>query len=221
MTNGDLTKGSNAQKGKKNYRKGKLTLKRLDAKISRLAKVNAPEAKFFGAANTTLPSDAIGWTGNVYNLLQPVEGTGEDERIGTTVNIKSIAIRGELLCNDAIQSSTVRMVIIRDWNNGGNVAGSDYFEGVGNALSPYQPYNKNNKGRFTTLFTKMFTLNNSGANTLPFKVYLNKLKKPKVEFQGPLSTDGGVGRIFLIFISGQQTLTPSVTFVSRISYTDI
>lgn len=191
--------------------------------------VNA-ELKFHddpGTGIVLLPA----WDALKTSIVDVPQGTGESERIGRRVTMKSVNIKGwmirEALSNLAVSQARVRLALVQDKQTNGALTNPlDVWNE--NSVDSYR--NLSNVGRFNILYDKTFTLNvlaaagNGSTNTTAafgryFKIS-RKINMP-IEFDGPT---GGISELqsnnlvwFAIF-DGATTTT--INFNVRVRYTD-
>lgn len=130
------------------------------------------------------------------------QGTGEEDRIGRKIIVKSLYIRGHLKIDDHVavtfgNSQMVRIMIIEDRQcNGANATQSELFEAIPGATHLMNSVNNlANKNRFKTHYDKVIPMNyttlafgDTAGNIYsqgyyrPFKFY-KKMNLP-IEFSG-------------------------------------
>jgi len=188
----------------------------IQKQLNVLKRTLAPERKYIGTSNIAQSFDH---NGLVFELSAANQGSGDNERIANKVQCQSVSVKGQVRMNTSIQSTTVRIVVFSDNDNGGTISMADYLENVGSAVAPYEPYNRNNIKRFRTHYSKLYTLNEGGSNTLPINVY--KKLRHALHYKGALAGNAGVGRVFMGIISGQTGSTePVIDYITRFTYTD-
>ncbi len=212
---GDLKKWkSMGSKRKKGFKRS------LKSRVSGLEKDMRPEIKLVRTEMAVTVVD----TGNIIHLTPVAQGITVNERIGNTVRLSSLYIKGEVLMNTAAQSSTFKLLVVRDRNSSGNPpAVADILDlAASAALRPYSGNSIGNRKRFDFMYSSLTTLNNTGANTLPIKIYLNK--KKSVNYTGPGDDDEGYGQIYLCLISGQSSgggVAPTLKAICQFTFTDV
>lgn len=218
---GDLAKGSK-DVNKKWNRKSKPTLKKLDKKINKVYRNIAQEVKVHDNAYNFLP-DRDGSSANIYCLSAIAQGDSDVTRDGNKIKYKSLQLKGQVYMDLDIQSATVRLVIFvdRNFENGVPPTCANLLDGsvFGTPQAPYAMRNKLERERFKVIYDKLFTLNQNGANTLPFNIYR------RLGNIGTYSdtTNSGYGKnmIYMAWISGQADIDkPTVNCVKRLAFTD-
>jgi len=187
----------------------------------RRTKFSGPELKFKDTTRT--PAGVIPAAGIVdTNFVVIPTGTGESDRIGRKVTIKSLAIRGTLYLNG--NEEKVRMILVQDQQANGAV-----FT-VANVLETADEnahYNLENQMRFKILSDQTFVMNNTTAvgavNIKHFQKYL-RLNVP-IEYDNTVATTGAIATqrsnsIALLLISEQNNVT-GIEYVCRVRYSDM
>ena len=169
---GDLTKGGKygGQRRYRRYRK-KPSLWKVAKSVRSIRGLINVEKKF----KDTQTTGTVDYGGTIYHLTSITQGDQIDQRNGNSILLKSLFIRGQVRMDTtgSAQSSTVRIILFQDNNDNNAVAPTvaQVLQTVGSVYAPYSPLNVNNYDRFRVLCTQMLTLNNTGANTLPIKMY--------------------------------------------------
>ncbi len=160
--------------------------------------------------------------GSVACLSQLAQGTTMNTRVGNSVRVQRVSVRARVAANSAVTTfSVVRVAIIRDMEGQGTApACSDIFETVGSSAAPRQPYDWLNRKRFAVLYDMFLTVapNTGYAREFDFEKELAK----HVLYRGTTAAaaSDGEGSIYIVALSDEATNTPSVSYTSRITYTD-
>lgn len=155
-------------------------------------------------------------------LFNIAQGVTQSQRVGLSVNVKSMTYRFEVALTSTTVTSSGRVVILWDKqplagnNASNNPAWTDIFS-FGNYLSFMNPQNTQ---RFTILRNQQFSLSDSGDKEMFFEGYIkiNMLSTYTQTFGNPVS-----GSIVLAYISdggSGGTNPPTLAFQSRLRYTD-
>lgn len=222
---GELTKGSMRKSYKRYARKGKrfmdkkysgwdMAKKALDGVWYLKGLVNA-ERKFHDIDTNFTTSSA----GTLTRLTNVAQGDTQSTRTGNSLFIRTLYTRGRIAMNTAVAEATVRLILLIDKSETTAApAVGDILQTIGTGSAPFSSLEITNMGRFKILKSKMFTLNNTGANSLPYKFFIRL--RHHTRYNGPLSTDFGRGQIYLLAISDQGVSLPSVSIYNRASYYD-
>jgi len=173
----------------------------------------------YSDVNTSVAPDQ---NGTVTCLSQLAQGTTMNTRIGNSVRVQHLVVRGRVAVSSAVTTfSVVRVAIIRDMEGQGTApACSDVFETVGGSSAPRQPFDWLNRKRFALLYDSLLTVAPASGCAREF-VYNVELAK-HVLYRGTTaaSASDGEGSIYIVALSDEATNTPTVAFTSRITFTD-
>lgn len=203
----------------------KPTIKRLAKRIQNVYKNLKQEMKIHDTVINFTPS----WDNSDVNLKALcgiAQGDSDITRDGLQINVKSIQVKGIIYMNPNTgnQSSTVRMIIFRDNNFLNNLLPTPAMlleSGFGGVLAPFAMRNRRERERFKVIYDKLFTLNNNGANTLPFNIY--RKVNTKVTYNDVNNGSWGKNQFFILFLSGYASTDanrPTVQYLSRVAFTD-
>lgn len=202
----------------------KPTLQRLEKRIKNVYKNIKQEIKIHDSVYTFNPSRDNSTGDNIRALTAIAQGDTDITRDGNQINVKSIQVKGQIYMDVAVgQSQTVRMIIFRDNNylNATVPTPAMILEptAFGTSDAPYGMRNRRERDRFKVIYDKLFTLNTSGANTLPFNIY--RRVNTKTTFADVTNSAYGKNSFWLMVISGAgATGRPTVNSISRVSFTD-
>ncbi len=161
-------------------------------------------------------------SGGVACLSQLAQGTTMSTRVGNSVRVQKFTIRGRVAVNSTVTTySTVRVAIIRDMEGQGTApTAADVFETVGSSAAPRQPFDWLNRKRFAVLYDLFLTVSPDMGSAREF-VYDVELAK-HVLYRGTTAAaaSDGEGSIYIVALSDEATNTPSVSYTSRMTYTD-
>ena len=181
-------------------------------KVNKLARIVKPEIKYkLLLVNTITPTT----TGNVQQMDLIAIGTGQNSRVGLSINMVGIGIRGQWKFNTAgATSQVVRMIVYVDKQQG--VDSKATPTSILEQVSPYSYLNQIRRKRFRVLLDKMIVLDNISKFTRIIRWW----KKLNFEsrYNGSASTDIDKNGIFMLTISSQATNSPSFEFTSLIVY---
>jgi len=205
------------------------------------------EMKYFDTLRSAAAIAASAdWTGTeldptTYNtLLAPIVGSGVDQRIGKSVKVLKIKIRGSITSNHQINQTAgrdpqfVRLILHQDkQTNSTQAQGEDVMANAGSAiLNVHSFQNVNNFGRFRVLKDKVFIIENpnmsyDGTNIETQGIV--KYFKWTVKFKYPVmirfnATNGGTvadivdNSFHIIANSSDANLASVLTYQSRVCY---
>lgn len=207
------------------------------------------EMKYFDTAlGVTAIASSAGWTGTeidptTFNTLcVPVVGAGIDQRIGKSINVHKIKVRGTVVVplkaaqSTADAPSQIRLCLYQDMQtNATQSQGEDFMTAAATAAVAVNTFqNINNFGRFRSLKDQTMILQDpnmagevAAANIIQqgilktFKWTVNFKEPVKVRFN---ATNGGtvadiVDNSFHIIANASAIdLPPGITYVCRVGY---
>lgn len=167
-----------------------------------------------------IPSAAV----SISWLLPIVEGTGDDERNGTSVKASSLFMDGQIHWTAAsTRAQTVRMVVLKDKHGDGTNDPSWSIGGandVFNALTVNAMRNLQTTDRFEILSDKRYYLSDQHPIA---KVKIYKKLDTRMEFNGNTATNASSGNnsIWVLTLSDQVVANyPQMTVGWRMRYID-
>lgn len=176
--------------------------------------INA-EYKYFVNGASLVAQD---WNGGISQLIYPSQGIGATQRIGDSIKMKDLVIRGEWTRNTAgLTSESCRLIIFVDKDND-TTTGADFLQTTGTYGSVYSEKNENNRYKTKTLYDRTFDVNNYNRQTNKFKIVLKKLNH-HVHFQAGTTTVKN-NEIKMLLITQSPTNGSEFTYISRFSYVD-
>jgi hypothetical protein len=165
-------------------------------------------------------SGGIANTGAIFNLSNIAQGTDYNNRDGDSLLTQRLDF-SMIITNSTALASTgnafIRLIIFRD----NDQLGADPT--VANVLqsavvtSPLTFYTER---RFDVLDDRLYAMNNNGASALQYRLSLNLNKH--IYFQNTTGADASnfEGALFLLALSDQATNTPTISYYSRLAFTD-
>lgn len=164
-----------------------------------------------------------GNAGSIFQLTSIAGGSGEDQRVGEKIRVKSVMVRAYAVPEAAGDPQQVmRMIIFRD--NMVSVPGAvtlptlaALLESTANERVVISNKNIDLHRRFTILKNCVFPLA-IGQNPRMQTCYLKK--DLPVWYYGAGATDIGKGQLYLAVCSNKAVLFPSLAFTSRLTYQD-
>lgn len=182
--------------------------------------VNVENKKFDVAA----VGQAVDYAGAAIARLSTVQA-GDDvgNRNGNSILAKHLLFRYTLHGNTTADSTIVRCIIFADTQfNGTNPTAALVLESgqLSTANAVNAPLNVDSAGRFMILRDKVHVINNQLDNYSVIGHYNAWIPLNfHIKFTD-VTTGGWTNQIFVLFISDQQTNTPSVDYSSRLSFYD-
>jgi len=160
--------------------------------------------------------------GAVTCLSQLAQGTTMNTRVGNSVRVQRFSLRARVAVSSAVTTfSVVRVAIIRDMEGQGTAPTcADIFETVGTSAAPRQPFDWLNRKRFAVLYDTFLVVSpdTGSAREVYYEIDLAK----HVLYRGTTAAavSDGEGSIYIVSLSDEATNTPTVSYSSRMTYTD-
>lgn len=160
--------------------------------------------------------------GAVTCLSQLAQGTTMNTRVGNSVRCQHFSVRGRVAVNASVTTfSVVRVVVIRDMEGQGTPpVASDIFETVGTSAAPRQPLDWLNRKRFSLLYDTFLTVAPASGCAREFFFTVELAKHVLYRGTTAASASDGEGSIYIVSLSDEATNTPTVSYSSRMTYTD-
>ncbi len=199
--------------------------------------VNRGREKKFFAVTTAASGTTLTDTPQVTDLLVPVQGDGNNQRVGDILELQQLEMRWEIRNNDVVVASTtvlshstISRIIVFQWHNPTVPIAADILGSVADVINTFSVYLLNPQEKFTILMDRNVRLVNPGPKidgineiSIParagghLKVFQKRLSK-KVIFDTGAAT--GRNKIYIMTMTSATTLGPEFFFQSRILYTD-
>lgn len=194
--------------------------KRTAVGLNEIRKLINIETKFMDTVQT---STNIGTTGTLFPVSEIAQGLTSQTRIGDSLRIQHVEVRGRINCNPAAANSLVRLLVLRDLDGAGTPpATSDVAELTGTVSAPLSPYKYRNLQRFTILYDELVEVQGTvqGMAGMPFT--FESSHQGHILYLGTTaaSASDGKGTVYVMCVSDEGTNTPSLAFYSRITFTD-
>jgi len=195
--------------------------KRTATGLNEIRKLINIETKF---CDTNISSSTQNTTGNAYCISQLAQGLQSTNRVGDSIRIQHIEIRGRVVISTAATTSLMRVLVVRDLDGYGTApTPADVLETVGVVGAPLAPEKFQKRERFSILFDELFALqsgSSSGTSSAPF--YFATSHQGHVLYLGTAaaSASDGKGSVYVMAVSDEGTNLPTIAFGSRILFTD-
>lgn len=165
----------------------------------------------------------IGNTGAFYELTDVPQATTnatDTTRDGDQVYIRSLDIRGWVVVNATAGYNLLRVLVVQatSFLTGPPINSNILLTPVTYGL--LSPYNHDNRFNFKILYDKVFAVDITWRNKVPFRFRLNKkFKQRKIQYSAG-AANAGTNRLFLMFISDNGVDPPRVDFASKFNFGD-
>lgn len=189
--------------------------------LNEIRKLINIETKF---VDTVSGLGSVTQSGTVTCITQLAQGLTSTDRVGDSIKLQHIEVRGTVIINPLATNTTVRVIIFRDLDGYGTAPTcTDLLENVGGTVAPNSPYKFNKRQRFSILFDEMFQLQSILAQgTSSDAWYFNTAHAGHVLYLGSTAAaaSNGKGSVYVAAISEEATNTPQFDFYSRVLFTD-
>ena len=157
---------------------------------------------------------------NIFHLTSLAQADTVSGRTGNSVLLKSLVANGYMYVNSSQTTNTrcmIALVLDKQQVSDTNPAITDIFE---SATDPSTLLKTGNLGRFKILMRKQYTLdsNSSGSPAKQVKIY--KPLNFHVRYNGTGASDIQKNGVYLVYITSESSLYPTIHLNTRISYHD-
>jgi hypothetical protein len=189
--------------------------------LNEIRKLINIETKFLDT-NTT--SYTVTTTGSMQPISQIAQGLTSANRVGDSIRIQHIELRGRVTVSTAATNSLVRVMLVRDLDGYGTAPTvADVLEVNASVGAPLSPERFQKRERFSILFDELIAVQSatsSGCSSVPFTFMTTHQGHILYLGTTAASASDGKGSIYLVAVSDETVNTPTVAFVSRILFTD-
>ncbi len=173
------------------------------------------EHKIFDTNGTVANSTSVG---AAFCLNSIVQGADENERNGNSIKASSLFFRLGVVHDAAGDAGgVVRMMIIRDNMCDGTTPLVTHVLELNSYVSPL---NMNVDNRYTVLWDKTVTTQETIRDIIPLKKYMKMTSH--IKYVGATAAIGsmGQGSLFFLYIAEQPVYGPSIKYWFRLKYLD-
>lgn len=154
-------------------------------------------------------------------LSQIAQGSNYTDRVGDSIRLQSLEFRARLFQNTSATQTVARIIIFRDLDGTATApTKADVLDAFGTSADVCAQYNWLNRDRFSILYDEFQSFSSTGTTT--DTMYFRTTHEGHVKYLGTTATaaSNGKGSIYVMFISDEATNVPTVTWNSRVSFTD-
>lgn len=176
--------------------------------------------------NYNVPSE-IDWSGRIHHISNLVQGVGNNQRVGDSIQPTSLTWKFGFTNNNAEVDRTVSMLIVRDNQQIGDSTPtmSTLLENINDVSAPYSLINSQTAGRFSVLYRRTFVVGdrNSDNDTVIKQGTLKfKAGSSRIRYNGTLGSDIQRNGIYFMFVSDQDPAADNVyiTGMMRLWFVD-
>lgn len=158
-----------------------------------------------------------------YVVSQIAAGTGESNRTGTEISVKSFYFRAIAERHATPAENKIRVIVWIDRSPDATLSYTDILETDTSLKVLYSPYNTDNAGAYTILYDKLFILSTNSGYARFTKLYKRWKTGHRIKYIGTGATDYGRGQIKMTYVSDDATSGVSLPYFSvlgRLTYED-
>lgn len=157
-------------------------------------------------------------TGNLNILNTPAQGQTDTTRIGDSIKIQNLTLRGYIYANALATSTLFRLMVIWDPQNKSS-ATSDILQNIASVYAPISPKNYDKKFQTKVLLDKCYSIVSGGADSamrqFDFVLPINQ----HTQFDAA-STTINTGALKILLVSAAGANLPTCVYSARVTYTD-
>lgn len=189
-----------------------------------LAKKNQKQLVSSAKEKTYDGTGTVNQSGVMHNLNTIAEGTGEDEREGQAIKLKSISLRYVARSHNSSSNTLLRLILVRDTQQVIDTAPtpSMILQSVGGSPSADNPilahYNVSQNKRFVVKMDRVVTVSDGTIQQKFGQAYIKC--GTNVLYNGAATSDIQKGGYYLLVISNEATNLPSVNLQYRMQWYD-
>lgn len=160
---------------------------------------------------------SINQNGVLRTLNDPAQGTSASTRVGDSILMKSIDIRGEIYANTS--PAYLRMILIIDKQNTITTA-AQILENTGTYYSVHSQYNQDNRKQFSVLYDRTRFVDQT-TNQDNHLFHIRKKLSRHVKFDtGTITINTGALKLLCISNANVAAAEPTTRYRSRFTYID-
>ncbi len=165
-------------------------------------------------------SGAVSSTGTVTQMTTIAQGLTNTDRVGNSIKLQRVQLKLNITKHASATSTLYRVILARD--NDLTTVFPTFAKILSTTTSGYahlSPYTWNavQGQRFGILYDFSGVLD---TNTLTTLESIDIPHSGHIKYVGAATTDAAEGNLFLFVISNEATNTPTITWVSRTTFTD-
>jgi hypothetical protein len=188
--------------------------------LNEIRKLINIETKFL---DTVQVSTAIGTTGVVFSISSIAQGLTSQTRVGDSLKIQHIEVKGRINVNPAASNSVVRVLVFRDLDGYGTApTGADVMELDAAVSAPLSPYKFRNLQRFSILYDELMEVQGIVQGTAGIPFSYSSSHAGHILYLGTASAaaSNGKGSLYVLCVSDEATNAATLAFYSRVLFTD-
>lgn len=194
--------------------------KRTAVGLNEIRKLINIETKFLDVVQV---STNIGTTASVFSISSIAQGLTSTTRVGDSLRIQHIEVKGRINVNPLASNSLARVLIFRDLDGYGTApTGADVLELDAAVSAPLSPYKFRNLQRFSVLYDELFEVQGTVQGTAGIPFAFDSSHQGHILYLGTAAAaaSNGKGSLYVLCVSDEATNTASLAFYSRFTFTD-
>ena len=156
----------------------------------------------------------------IWHLTTLTQGDGPSGRTGNSILLKSFSANAYMYIN-ASQTTNTRVMLALVFDKQQPEDASPTIANIfASDVTPNTLLNSSNLGRFSVIWRRQFMLssNAAGNNVKQFKIF--KRFQTHVRWNGPAETDIQRNGLYLVMITSEPSMFPTINLETRLSYHD-
>lgn len=166
----------------------------------------------------------IDTTGIMYSLSMVGQGLTSTTRVGDSIRIQHLEIRGSVLVNSADATCNVRVMVVRDLDGYGTApTPADVLETTQSVAAPFSPVRFSRRSRFSVLYDELFALQGASAGGTASQVFsYSSAHQGHVLYLGTTAqaASDGKGSVYVLAVSDETDNKPYLSFYANLLFTD-
>lgn len=196
---------------KRFVKRRKNNMYRMVKRLNYLSKINKPETKYFSNYFTSVGIDGNGSLNT--SLCYPAQGLTAVTRIGDSIRVKSLTIRGSWAHNGS--DSVCRVIIFYDYENTINGV-ANFLDNSGTTVATFSSRTQSYLYNAKTIYDRSFSITADNAlRSFSATIKINKITKFT-----PGATGIQKGALKLIAITNELYALPLFAYKVFVTYTD-
>lgn len=163
-------------------------------------------------------------TGVMYSLSMVAQGLTSTTRVGDSIRIQHLELRGSVLLNSADSVTNVRVMVVRDLDGYGTApTPADVLETTQSPAAPFSPVRFSRKERFSILYDELFALQSAATGGTCSQVFsFSTVHQGHVLYLGTTAqaSSDGKGSVYVLAVSDEATNKPYLSFYANLLFTD-
>lgn len=156
----------------------------------------------------------------VHNLVNIAQGDHLSGRTGNSILVKGLSINGNMYINASQTTNTrIMLALVRDKQQLADTVPQvdDIFS---SAADPHALLNASSLGRFSIIWRKQYTLDSNAAGNNAFTIRKYDKFNFHVRYNATAAGDIQKNGLYLVMMTSESSLYPTIALNTRLSYHD-